>query len=189
LNEQTSDRNNFWSLFKLADDNMDVPSIDSVNNFVDEKPVLGIVRALCQELGKNGINYCHWKSNAALSRSASGENDLDLLVSRADGQRFTEILSRLGFKQAIKHPKFALPGVINYYGYDMKEERLIHVHAHYQLVLGHDATKNYHIPVEGSYLASSTPNGVFMVSILPGIPFFLIRGGFLPRNETSWIIW
>ena len=150
---------------------MDVPSIDSVNNFVDEKPVLGIVRELCQELGKNGINYCHWKSNAALSRSASGENDLDLLVSRADGQRFTEILSRLGFKQAIKHPKFELPGVLNYYGYDMKEERLIHVHAHYQLVLGHDATKNYHIPVEGPYLASSTQNGVFMV---PSSEFELI---------------
>lgn len=168
---QTSDRNNFWSLFKLADDNMDVPSIDSVNNFVDEKPVLVIVRELCQELGKNGINYCHWKSNAALSRSASGENDLDLLVSRADGQRFTEILSRLGFKQAIKHPKFQLPGVLNYYGYDMKEERLIHVHAHYQLVLGHDSTKNYHIPVEGPYLASSTQNGVFMV---PSAEFELI---------------
>ena len=36
-----------------------------------------------------------------LARSASGENDLDLLVHRYDGQRFAEVLDRLGFRRAL----------------------------------------------------------------------------------------
>jgi len=136
-----------------------------------EKPELEIVREFCRELNKNQINYCHWKSNAAIDRSASGENDLDLLISRADEQGFSEILSRLGFKQAVEYPKYQLPGVLNYYGYDKKTGRLIHVHAHYQLVLGHDFTKNYRIPIEGPYLSSSTQNGLFKI---PSAEFELI---------------
>ena len=129
----------------------------------DEIISLGIISDLCQELGRQEIVYCHWKSNAALDRSASGENDLDLLVSRADVQRFTEILFRLGFKQAPERSGSRMPGVLDYYGCDQKTDRLVHVHSHYQLILGHDATKNYHIPVEEPYLASSSLNGLFMV--------------------------
>jgi hypothetical protein len=40
-----------------------------------------------------------------------------------------------------------LPGVLDYYGYDWEAQRFVHVHAHYQLILGHGATKNYHIPI------------------------------------------
>jgi len=142
---------------------MVVSSTSTLNNRIDEKTELSIIRELCEMLDDNGINYCHWKSNAALDRSASGENDLDLLVSRIDVQRFTQILSRLEFKPALVCSKRRLPGILNYYGYDREAERLVHVHAHYQLVLGHDATKNYHIPVEEAYLASSSRNGIFMV--------------------------
>ena len=140
-------------------------------DLVDEKTGLGKIRELCQELAKHGVVYCHWKSNAALSRSASGENDLDLLVSRADIQRFTEILYRLDFKQALDCSGSRMPGVLDYYGYDREADRLVHVHAHYQLILGHDATKNYHIPVEDPYLDSSSSNGIFKV---PSAEFELI---------------
>ena len=59
---------------------------------------LALTYRLCQALEAERITYCHWKSNNALDRSASGDNDLDLLVSRADVPRFTGILYRLGFK-------------------------------------------------------------------------------------------
>ena len=133
--------------------------------------MIGLVRELCEQLDVNQVVYCHWKSNAALHRSASGENDLDLLVYREDVQRFTEILCRLGFKQAHEQSGLHLPGVLDYFGYDQESDRLIHVHAHYQLILGHDATKNYHIPIEESYLASVWQNGLFKV---PSAEFELI---------------
>jgi thymidylate kinase len=138
---------------------------------MNESHEIDIVRDLCHELAKNEINYCHWKSNAAIDRSASGENDLDLLISRADEQDFTEILSRLGFKQALEYSKYRIPGILDYYGHDQKTGRFVHVHAHYQLVLGHDATKNYRIPIEEAYLASSALNGLFKI---PSAEFELI---------------
>src|SRR4030042_4284091 len=138
---------------------------------MNENHEIDIVRDLCHELAKNGINYCHWKSNAAIDRSASGENDLDLLISRVDEQIFTEILSRLGFKQALECSKHRIPGILDFYGHDQKTGCLVHVHAHYQLVMGHDATKNYHIPIEEPYLASSSQNGLFKI---PSAEFELI---------------
>ena len=152
-------------------ENIDVSNSEVVNTLLNEKSELGLIKKLCEQLNQNGINYCHWKSNATLDRSASGENDLDILVSRLDGQRFVEILSRLGFKQVNKYSKFQLPGVVDYFGYDFTAERLVHVHTHYQLVLGHDATKNYHIPVEGPYIRSASQLGSFLV---PSAEFELI---------------
>lgn len=123
---------------------------------VSQKPVLNVVARFCKALKQENINYCHWKSNLALDRSASGENDLDILIDRADVQRFTEILYRLGFKQAIAPVDQQMPGVLDYYGYDSDADRLVHVHTHYQLILGHDRTKNYRLPIEEPFLTSAT---------------------------------
>jgi thymidylate kinase len=138
---------------------------------MEEKLVPDLIRNLCNELNKSRIVYCHWKSNAALDRSACGDNDLDLLVSREDAPNFIEILVRLGFKQAHEQSGFQMPGVRDYYGYDCEADRLIHVHAHYQLIFGHDATKNYHIPIEKLYLKSACQNGLFNI---PSAEFELI---------------
>jgi thymidylate kinase len=123
----------------------------------------GLIVQLCSAFEKEGIKYCHWKSNAAIDRSVSGDNDLDLLVKRSDIQRFQEILFRLGFKECLKNRKMQLPGVQDYLGYDSQSDRFIHVHAHYQLIIGHDLTKNFHLPIEKPYLESSQPCGVFKV--------------------------
>jgi thymidylate kinase len=56
-----------------------------------------------------------------------------------------------------------LPGVVDYFAYEEATDRLIHVHAHYQLVLGHDRTKNYRLPIENVYLESTIRSGLFDV--------------------------
>jgi thymidylate kinase len=130
---------------------------------MNEHKELDIVRSLCSQLNNEKVNYCHWKSNAMISRSESGENDLDLLISHADRHKFSEILARLSFIQADENPIYRLPGVLNYYGHDQQSGRIIHVHAHYQLILGHDFTKNYHIPIEEPYISSSSCNNLFNI--------------------------
>jgi hypothetical protein len=90
-----------------------------------------------------GIRYCHWKSNESLDRSASGENDLDLLVLRSDARRFEGILRDLGFRDAQLPRWKELPGVYHSYGVDRTSGHFVHIHAHYQLVVGDDMTKNY----------------------------------------------
>ena len=132
-------------------------------NKVGQQFVLPLVFKLCQSLAMEKIDYCHWKSNEALSRSASGDNDLDLLISRADAERFTKILFELGFREVQEDNKKRLPGILNYYGYDADADRLIHAHVHYQLVLGNDLSKNYRIPVEWSYLNSAQQTSLFRI--------------------------
>ena len=46
-----------------------------------EKIALDLVVKLCETLAAQKIDYCHWKSNTFLDRSASGDNDLDLLIN------------------------------------------------------------------------------------------------------------
>ena len=73
--------------------------------------VLPIVQKLCDALRIENIDYCHWKSNNMLARSANGDNDLDLLINRADSTRFAEIVFRLGFKQVTAPVEKQMPGV------------------------------------------------------------------------------
>lgn len=124
---------------------------------------LTLVLALCAELRLSRVRYCHWKSNDMLHRSASGENDLDLLVHRHDGQRFAEILDRLGFRHALAPGGRDHPGVSHHYALDGPSGSFVHVHAHFSLVLGDDTTKNFRLPVEDAYLASCRFDEVFPV--------------------------
>jgi thymidylate kinase len=125
--------------------------------------VLELIAVLCKSLDDEGVRYCHWKSNEAITLSATGENDLDLLVSRSDADRFEGILRRLGFKDA-RQPRWKrLPGVYHSYGIDAHTGAFVHIHAHYQLVIGDDMTKNIHLPVEAAYLASARQDRVFMI--------------------------
>jgi thymidylate kinase len=126
---------------------------------MDGQGEIKLLHDLFAELTRYGISYCHWKNNAHLADSLSGHNDLDLLVSRAHAGKFSEILDELGFKQAFSERESRTPGVLHYYGYDQRSDNFVHVHAHYQLVFGHHATQNCHLPLERKYLASAVHYG------------------------------
>lgn len=152
--------------------------------YMKQQQALDLVIKLCSALEAEQVNYCHWKSNEAISRSASGDNDLDLLISRVDAERFTEVLIRLGFRKAREDNSNGLPGVLNYFGYDIESDRLIHVHVHYQLVLGNDLSKNYRIPIERPYLDSARQVGLFRV---PAPEFELVI--FILRMVLKYSTW
>jgi thymidylate kinase len=130
---------------------------------MEQQAVLDLIAKLCNTLATEKIDYCHWKSNTALDRSARGENDLDLLINRAHAQRFTEILYKMGFKEARPAKDEELPGILDYYGFDRCSGRLVHVHAHFQLILGNDLEKNYRLPIEQVYLEAASQGDVFRV--------------------------
>jgi thymidylate kinase len=124
---------------------------------------LSLVRQLTDALEAEPVSYCHWKSNAFLDRSRSGENDLDLLVRRSDFDAFSAVMDRLGFKRAT-NPR-PLPAIEDYYGHEPASDRLVHVHAHYQLIVGDDLTKNYRIPLEAVFLDMTLRDGEFRIPI------------------------
>jgi thymidylate kinase len=114
---------------------------------------LALIAALAHALADSQIAFCHWKSNADLERSLSGDNDLDLLVRSADRARFRALLSELGFVEATSRRE--IPAIESFLGFDAESERIVHVHAHYELVLGDDRTKNYRLPIEEAYISSA----------------------------------
>lgn len=124
---------------------------------------LQLIQKLCESLNAQRISYCHWKSNYKLNRWLAGEGDLDLLVERADSQRFTSIISGLGFQQAEPPENRRVPGVLHFYGLDKPTGRLVHLHVYYQLVFGDDLTENYHLATENIYLQNSARQGLMAI--------------------------
>jgi thymidylate kinase len=122
-----------------------------------------LVSSLATELEKARVRYCHWKSNEGLAIAPNGEIELDLLVGRGHVQTLSEVLARLGFKQARATRARQTPGVEDFYGMDDGSQRVVHVHAHYQLVLGDDTTRNFRLPVEEPYLDSAVLGDVLRI--------------------------
>lgn len=116
---------------------------------------LDALRGLVADVDAAGIRFCHWKSNAHLAAAVRGETDLDLLVDRDQAGPFRDVLHAHDFKPLIAAPGKHYPAVENFLGYDLTTGRLIHLHVHYQLVLGQQFVKDYRIPIEDRILDST----------------------------------
>ena len=73
--------------------------------------MLTSVHKLIEAFNRNGIRYCHWKSNLALPQALAGQTDIDLLVHRKDASRFRAILSQLCFRPALTTDGEPFPSV------------------------------------------------------------------------------
>jgi thymidylate kinase len=118
---------------------------------------LAAVQQLVQSLSQQGIRYCHWKSNVRLLMGMQGQTDLDLLVDRDHQLPFEQILTSLNIKRILPPSHRDFPGIENYLGFDPTSGKLFHLHVHYNLVLGEEYVKNYHLPLEKQFLDSVRP--------------------------------
>lgn len=116
---------------------------------------------LSERLAEEGVSYCVWKRTIELDSPLLANKELDLLVSRGDGQRFQEILIELGFKEGRPSISEELPGMVHYYG--CSKAGWLHLHVHFQLLIGHDLTKNYRLPLEQVFLSSSRRRGLWRI--------------------------
>lgn len=116
--------------------------------------VLKIVADLFQALNNTDIRYCHWKSNLRLERGLYGQTDMDLLVDPQHRQIFKQLLEKYRIKPILAPPGKRYPSIEDYLGFDPLTGRLFHLHVHYQLVLGEQFVKNYHLPLENEFLDS-----------------------------------
>ena len=130
------------------------------NNRESLSTPLTLIKRLCEALNAQQITYCHWKSNWKLKRWLAGDGDLDLLVDRADKQRFISIVSGLGFKQTTPARERQVPGVLHFYGFDVETTKLVHLDVQFKLVIGHDLTTNYHLVAESVYLETCYRQGL-----------------------------
>lgn len=134
-------------------------------NAAEQKILPGLVHELAEALDAESITSSLWKGTASLKQIISGDKDLDLLVKRADISRFTQLIQRLGLKEAHSPLHLRIPGVVHYYGYDPASGKLIHVHAYYKLIVGDDLTNNYQLPLESEILETAVLRDFVRVAI------------------------
>ena len=124
---------------------------------------LPLIKKLCEALNSQGISYCHWKSNWQLDRALNGHGDLDLLVASASARRFIALICNLGFIQAAPANNEERSGIAHFYGWDSQAGKFLHLHVYFRLLLGHELTTNYHLPLEDSFLKSVSNQGLVPV--------------------------
>lgn len=134
----------------------------AANGFGGPSP-LPLIKRLCDALNAQQISYCHWKSNWRLSRWLAGEGDLDLLVASADIEQFAIAAFRLGFVHADEAQNNEMPGIHHFYGWDSEAEKFVHLHVYHRLLVGHDLTTSYHLPIEKLLLKSVSRVGLVPV--------------------------
>jgi hypothetical protein len=122
-----------------------------------------LVVRLGEALEAAAVSYVQWKGQANETRWMSGAGDIDFLVDRSAEARFRTVLAELGFRRADPPRALQLAGLESYYGLDPATGRLIHVHAHYRLLVGSVERTVYRLPIERAVLASAVPSAVFRV--------------------------
>jgi len=121
---------------------------------MDSASSLRIISDFFGQLNGGDVLYCHWKSNASLREAVMGETDLDLLVARDAVGEFKRVLAENGFKRFDAIPSLAYPAIEDYLGMAPESGALVHLHVHYQLILGERHLKGYRIPWESEVLSN-----------------------------------
>ncbi|MEA2731033.1 MAG: hypothetical protein QOF70_5508 [Acetobacteraceae bacterium] len=113
---------------------------------------------LVQALNECGVAWCYWKSRRHLNAALSGRSDLDLLAIQADHALLQRTLMECGFKLFPSAHFRDDPGVASFLGFDEASGRLLHVHVHFVIVMGHALLKNYRLPWARSILSRAVPH-------------------------------
>jgi energy-coupling factor transporter ATP-binding protein EcfA2 len=117
--------------------------------------ILAIIELLLRELRARGVRYCHWKSNEHLDASLRGDTDLDVLFDEAGRDATLAALRAAGFVQCRAAWFRRYRWIEDYVGIDDRTGRVVHVHAHWRLVLGESGVKSFRLPWEERVLASA----------------------------------
>jgi len=149
---------------------------------------LDLISQLITALKKEDIPYCHWTGNANLQSSLCGDSDLDILVDKRYRTRFGSLMSKLGFTRVISYNECWFPDVYHYYGYDVSNDKLVHIHLYYKLIVGYDLIQNYHLPVEKQLLESASENNELRVPLIELEYIVFVIKTVLQRRFLSWAI-
>ncbi len=115
--------------------------------------MLPTIARLLESWHLHKVRYCHWKSTQHLPDTLLGLTDIDVLVDARMAGLAEQLLVDNGFTRFDTVPLRAYPGITDYACLD-DSGTWVHVHLHYQLVLGDRWVKAYWLPaypvLEGS---------------------------------------
>lgn len=130
------------------------------------RPTLPVIMTFLEDLEREGVAYCYWKSSRRIGAALAGETDLDLLVDRVDRHVVEQQLANRGYKFVLPVASRQHPALASYIGYDDPTGRLVHVHLHFALVSGEALLKDYRLPWESIILAHAVRHPQFPIRVL-----------------------
>ncbi|HMN29543.1 MAG TPA: hypothetical protein PKE45_15440, partial [Caldilineaceae bacterium] len=135
-----------------------------------------LIDCLIDRFNRQGIVYCHWKSNMELAKATAGQLDLDLLVERKSLLPAQTTLAQLGFKAAVARWGANPPGIHHYYGLDAETQQLIHLHLFSSVLTGESFVKSHLFPFEAMLLENVYAVGGMRVTSKPAeLVLFTLR--------------
>lgn len=146
---------------------------------------LKIVRNLLDEM-KDTVEYCHWKSNQHFKDALIGVDDLDILINRNQSIILQNILAKLNFKHFYTPSTRTYVGIEDWLGFDEETGTIIHLHLHYNLVVGEKHLKGFHLPFEYGVLKNRRWDDeykVYMSSYFDELLLLILRLGMKNRNR------
>lgn len=151
-------------------------------------PTLKLVDQFDDRLKKAEIRNCLWKSNNNLEGIMIGDRDFDLLVDQSQSAQFEKILTELGFQRFISQAWARYDGIEDWLGFDHETGKMVHIHLHYNLVMGRKYVKEHHLPWESLVLNAAKRDGVFKFNIVDPnleIVILVIRIGLKTRIRKT----
>lgn len=136
--------------------------------------MLEICSTFFEYINIHNIRYCHWKSNSHLDKALEGRTDLDLLVHKEDKRKFNDALNKFDIKKINSPPEKRFPGLYDYLGFDQVTGKFIHLHVHYQLILGQKYIKNHHLPLECFFFNNLVLNEKNIQIPIPELELFIL---------------
>ncbi|OQY40899.1 MAG: hypothetical protein B6229_00540 [Spirochaetaceae bacterium 4572_7] len=94
------------------------------------------------------IKYCHWKSNEHLLAGLNGDTDLDVLIEKEKHNKINSILMDMGFKRGKTLFYLDYPSIQDFIGFDEATGKMIHLHLHFELMIGKKFIKGINLPWE-----------------------------------------
>jgi thymidylate kinase len=135
-----------------------------------------LIDCFVDAFNREGLVYCHWKSNMDLAQATAGKVDLDLLVDRKSLPRAQVILAQHGFKAAVARWGAMPASIYHYYGLDPDTNQLIHVHLFSRVLTGESFVKSHLFPFEQMLLENVYDSGHIRVASKPAeLVLFTLR--------------
>lgn len=110
--------------------------------------MLQISKETFQQFSENDINYCHWKSNEHLIEGLEGITDLDVLIEKSSYNETVKLLMQLGYKKGETISYLNYSSIEDYIGFDSNTGKIVHLHLHFELMIGKKFVKGLHLPWE-----------------------------------------
>ncbi|MCO8287175.1 hypothetical protein WMB10_04640 [Tetragenococcus halophilus] len=136
------------------------------------------IKKMLDELEKNNIQYCHWKSNEHIRPALNGDTDLDILFLPEQRVLTDRILSECGLKRFRATPLMQYNAIEDYIGFDEKTAKIWHLHTHYRMTLGEKHLKGYTITTWGPKIIKNkiwNPEGIYTSSFEDEYIMFMVR--------------